>query len=795
MSPKPSSPADKLSSYRRKRSASATPEPFGGEAVERPGMFVVQKHAASRTHYDFRLEIGGVLVSWAVPKGPSLDPADKRLAVNTEDHPLEYGDFEGIIPEGNYGAGAVIIWDQGRAVHELDPAAGLETGKLLFTLHGYKLRGLFTLVRTSRNPKEWLLIKKPDASARESDAKAIGEASVFSALTVEELRDGSSRNEAITAELDNLGVPRKTVRPDTVKVMLAQLQPEPFSKSGWLFELKYDGYRLVAGRTQSASSARPEVRLFYRSGREATALFPDLVRALSALPYDLVLDGEVAVLDETGRPRFSRLQKRALLSRRRDVQRASVSLPAVYFAFDLLGFGGYDLRRLPLVERKRYLRRILPAAGPVRYTDHVEERGEAMYEQVHAMGLEGIVAKKMDAPYRGGRSSRWIKVRAERVGDFVVVGFTEPKSSRSGFGALHIAVHQAGEYRYAGRVGTGFSDLQLDEIRSRLDALRTDEPPCTGDQPNGVTHHWVEPELVAEVRFIEYTEAGHLRHPVFVRLRDDKSPDECVRDDLPPEEAIEEPLSDADQRPTVETTRPEKVFWPAEGHTKGDLDGFYQAVAPWLLPYLRDRPIEQALRYLVNLGAIPLHVWHSRLDSLQSPDWCVLDLDAKDAPFVSVVRTAREMHKLCAAIDLPCFVKTSGATGLHVLLPLGGRCTYDQSKQLGAVLSSVIAQRLPDETSVHRLPQHREGRVYLDFLQNGYGKLIVAPFSVRPLPGAPVSTPLRWSEVRPGLNPKRFTIQTVPARLRRLKSDPWAGLLEHAPNLPAALARLADLVE
>ena len=844
MPPKGPSPSDKLTSYRRKRSASATPEPFGGKGVDRPGMFVVQKHAASHTHYDLRLEIGGVLVSWAVPKGPSLDPADKRLAVNTEDHPLEYGDFEGLIPEGNYGAGAVIIWDQGQAVHDLDPAEGLETGKLLFTLNGYKLRGLFTQVRTKRSPKEWLLIKKPDGAASGKDAEAMGDASVFSGLTVEELRDGTRRVDEIRSELDELGAPRRSIRPEAVKVMLAQLQPRPFTRAGWLFELKYDGYRMIAGRSQPTAGARPEVRLFYRSGREATAVFPDLVRALSALPYDLVIDGEVAVLDETGKTSFQRLQKRALLSRRRDIERATVSLPAVYYAFDLLGLGGYDLRRLPLAVRKQFLRRLLPHAGPVRYTDHIEERGEAMYEQVRSMGLEGIVAKRMDTPYRGGRSACWIKVRAERVGDFVVVGFTEPKASRSGFGALHLAARHRDEYRYAGRVGTGFSDRQLSEIRTLLDAISVDHPSCTGELPSSPEHHWVEPVHVAEVRFIEYTQAEHLRHPVFVRLRDDKPPEECFRDDLPPEEEGQEPLGDANERPTVEATRPEKVFWPDEGYTKGDLDGYYQAVVPWLLPFLHDRPVvldrypdgidgksffqkkapdfvpdwvvttsiwsdeeegeearyflandEQALRYLVNLGAIPLHVWHSRLATLQSPDWCVLDLDAKDAPFAAVIRTAREIHKLCKAIELPDFVKTSGATGLHVLLPLGGSCTYDQSKQLGSVLSSIVTQRLPDETSIDRLPRHREGRVYLDFLQNGYGKLIVSPYSVRPLPRAPVSTPLRWSEVTGTLDPKKFTIQTVPARLRRMKSDPWAGLLEAAPDLTSALARLVELVE
>jgi bifunctional non-homologous end joining protein LigD len=835
---------DRLDQYRRKRSAATTPEPFGGGGVDRPGLFVVQKHAATSTHYDLRLEIDGVLASWAVPKGPSLDPEDKRLAVATEDHPLEYGDFEGIIPQGNYGAGAVIVWDQGRAVHEVDPAEGLANGKLLFTLNGYKLRGLFTLVRTKRNPKEWLLIKKPDAAATGADAQEMGEASVFSGLTVEELGGGSATRDRLVRRLEGLGAPRRALRAADVKVMLARLEPEPFTRDDWLFEIKYDGYRVVAGRSPTGPGKRSEVELYYRSGRLATPIFPDLTRALGALPFSLVLDGEVTVLDEAGMPSFQRLQQRALLSRRRDIERATVLSPAVYFVFDLLAFEEFDLRPLALADRKQLLRDLLPAAGPLRYVDHIERRGGAMYEQVKAMGLEGVVAKRMDSPYRGGRSGRWIKIRAELVGDFVVVGYTRPQGDRTGFGALHLAVNGARGLEYCGRVGTGFSDAQLVAVRAALDERLGAAPPCGGPLPSGREHVWVAPGLVAEVRYLERTADGNLRHPVFVRLRDDKTPEECVLEEpsLAPEP--EQQALESGPRSTVEVTRPGKVFWPEEGYTKGDLDQYYQAAAPWLLPFLARRPVvldrypdgingksffqkrapdfvpdwvvtnaiwsdedggeesryflvesEEALRYLVSLGAIPLHIWHSRLDSLQSPDWCVLDLDAKDAPFAFVVRAAREIRRLCRAIGLASFVKTSGATGLHVLLPLGDGVTYGQSKQLGAILCQIVARRLPEETSVDRLPQRRRGRVYLDYLQNGYGKLIVAPLSVRPRRGAPVSTPLRWREVGPRLDPARFTIATVPARLRRLSSDPWAKLLTTAPDLPAALGRLAELVE
>ncbi len=840
---------DKLVEYRRKRSASATPEPFGSEGPIAAGSsaFVVQKHAASHLHFDFRLEIGGVLVSWAVPKGPSLDPEDKRFAIATEDHPLEYGDFEGIIPKGNYGAGAVVLWDRGQADHQIEPEEGLRDGKLLFELYGYKLRGLFTLVRT-RKAKEWLLIKKPDGAARPAGAQAPSEQSILSGLTVEELRDGSDRRERILGELDRLGARRREVRAAKVKPMLARLEREPFSRPGWIFELKYDGYRVLAER-RGAGGASAGVRLLYRSGRDATPSFPDVERYFRPLPWDLVVDGEVAVLDGEGRPSFQRLQRRALLTRAPDIRRAAAALPACFFAFDLLGLEGHDLRPLPLIKRKALLREILPEAGPIRYADHVEERGQAMYEQVLSLGLEGMVGKDAAASYRGGRSGKWIKVRSELTGDFAVVGFTRPKSNRPGFGALHLAVFDGEGYRYAGGVGTGFDDRSLRSLRAELDRIVRPRPTASGALPTGKENVWVEPELAVEVRFIEYTREGHLRHPVFLRLRDDKRPFECVRDDSPPEtdvdpedigSGVEAPEGGPEQ--AVEVSRPEKVFWPVDGYTKGDLDAYYRTVSPWLLPFLADRPVvldrypdgidgksffqknapdfvpdwvvtgeiwseedggretryylandAEALRYVINLGAIPLHVWHSRLEALQRPDWCVLDLDAKDAPFASVVRTAREIHRLGGEIGLETFVKTSGATGLHVMIPLAGLLTYDQSKQLGEVLAKVIWQRLPDETSIARLPSQRAGKVYLDFLQNGYGKLIVAPYSVRPRPGAPVSTPLRWSEVTRRLDPARFTLASVPARLRRMKSDPWAELLDSRPDLTAALDRLAAL--
>ncbi|MFY9550487.1 MAG: DNA ligase D [Thermoanaerobaculia bacterium] len=844
-----------LEKYREKRSADSTPEPFGRGGENRPHLFVVQKHAARRLHYDFRLEWGGVLKSWAVPQGPSPDPAEKRLAVEVEDHPVEYADFEGVIPDGNYGAGEVIVWDQGRWTALADLEEGLRKGKLLFELHGYKLRGKWTLVRLKSKQKgdtgkEWLLIKERDGWARKGTEAGYPQESVFSGLTLEEIASGASRAAEIRDELSRLKAPRRAVRVSDVDLMLAEPRDKAFTQPGWLWELKYDGYRLLAAREDGAA------RLRFRHGMDSTATFPEIARALGALPFEsFVLDGEVVVLDESGRPRFGLLQKRALLQRRPDIERAGVELPASLFAFDLLAFEDYDLRGLPLSTRKALLERLLPRAGPVRFADHVEEKGEGLLAAAGEMGLEGVVGKRADGPYRSGRSADWVKVRLDRSGDFAVVGYTKPDGARTGFGALHLASWQDGGLVYAGRVGTGFSQKQLDETFARLEKRVRETPAFSGAVPTGRGHVWVEPELVCEVRFKERTGEGLLRHPAFLRFRDDKTIQECVPE--PDGVHSEEPPTltagaSAQAGPTAgasaqavelpEKTVPfsnlDKVFWPEEGYTKGDLIEYYRAISPWLLPYLKDRPVVmtrypdgihgksffqkdapsfapgwirleriwsehaereidyfvcddlETLLYVANLGSIPLHVWASRVAAPERPDWCILDLDPKGAPFTHVVKIARAIHEVCEEIGLPSFAKTSGATGLHVLIPLGGQCTHAESRTLGEILAKVVEQRHRDVATTARMLGAREGKVYLDFLQNGHGKTIAGPFSARPVPGATCSAPLRWSEVGPKLDVSRFTIETLPARMKRLEEDPLAPVLTLKPDLQGALAKL-----
>jgi bifunctional non-homologous end joining protein LigD len=819
-----------LHRYRTKRKAGATPEPFGKEGKTGTRRFVVQKHAATRMHYDFRLEWNGVLLSWAVPKGPSFDPNEKRYAVQTEDHPVEYADFEGIIPVGNYGAGEVIVWDRGSWTPLEDFDEGLKKGKLLFELVGFKLRGVWTLVRIKKSPKDWLLIKHRDGFAGRPDPP---ETSILSGLTVEEMGQSAARVEPIRAAVAKLKAPKKRPKIEELSPMLAEVGKHAFSRDGWIFEIKYDGFRLLGAREAGGA------RFFYRRGMESTALFPDLKRAVDALPWPpLILDGEVTVHDPQGRPSFQRLQKRTQLTRSADIERAAIDYPAVWHVFDLLAFDDWDLRGLPLVERKKILSQLLPAVGPLRYADHVETAGEAMMEEARKLGLEGVVAKRAGSPYKSIRSPDWVKLRLERNGDFAVVGYAAPKGGRVGIGSLILAGRGPSGLIYAGRAGSGLTDKQLSSLREKLDETRVEKPPC--DQP--VTFRgdvWCTPTMVAEVKFREWTEEANLRQPVFVRFRDDKDISEIDFVDSR-EEAPPEPPPAITVEKKVPFTNLDKVFWPEEGYTKGDLCEYYRAIAPWILPYLADRPVvmtrfpdgihgksffqkdapgfapawlrtermwseqasreidyfivdcEEALVYLANLGTIPLHVWASRVQTLERPDWVILDLDPKGAPFTDVVKVALCIRRLCEEIELPAFCKTSGSTGLHVLMPLGRLCTYDECKTFGELLARAVADELPECATITRVIEKRGGRVYLDFLQNGHGKLLVAPFSARPVDGAKVSTPLEWREVNAKLDPSKLTIKTVPKRLAKQKTDPLREVLTLEPNLPKALERLAS---
>ncbi len=874
MSPHGREGEDLLGPYRAKRSLSRTPEP-AGTIIESTGrLFVVQQHAARRLHWDLRLELDGVLLSWAVPRGPSPDPAEKRLAVHVEDHPLEYADFEGMIPAGNYGAGSVIVWDRGQWIVHGDPHEGLEAGKLLFELRGYKLRGMWTLVKMKKTVKEWLLIKERDQYVEKG--RSFPPESVLSGLTVEQLAEANQIVEGLREQLAGLKLPQREVRAADVDLMLCETRDDAFSDPNWIYELKLDGWRILAERKGQ------EVTLRSRNGKDLLSSFPELARALRALPLtQVVIDGEVACLDETGRPNFQRLQQRARLSRSADVRRAMVESPATFLAFDLIGLEGYDLRQLKLTDRKAVLQHLVPRSGPVQYLDHVQRQGEAFFQQVERMGLEGIIAKKADSKYVGGRRPVWVKIRAERTDDFAVVGFTAPKGSREGFGALHLAHCDGGELVYAGRAGSGFTNKELLEVRDRLLEDKRETPPClpppgmaaaaggkVGPNAFGMTQAeftgttWVQPRLMAEVRFTEWTEEPLLRHPVFVRWREDRVPEDCGdveglrsrvegavsmtsshKSKAEADKGARVAPSTHDPGPStreVQFSNLKKVFWPAEGYTKGDLIDYYRSVSDWLLPYLKDRPVVltrfpdgiegksfyqkdapdfipswirtekiwsegtqreidyfvaeslESLLYIANLGTIPIHLWASRAPTLERPDWCVLDLDPKGAPFSHVIEIAQALHRRLEAIELPHFVKTTGKTGLHIMIPLGRHLTYEQSRGLGEVLARVTVAELPQISTIMRSVDKRAGKVYVDYLQNIQGQTIVAPYSVRPLPGATVSAPLDWKEVNGKLDPANYTIKTMPARLKKRPTDPMVDVLTLAPDIAAAIARLSE---
>ena len=876
--------ADDLAAYRAKRSPDRTPEPFGPVSPVAGNLFVVHKHAARNLHFDLRLEMDGVLRSWAVPKGPSNDQAEKRLAVKVEDHPLEYGDFEGVIPAGNYGAGGVIVWDRGEWV-PLEPwREGLEKGKLLFELKGYKLRGKWTLVKIKKSERDWLLIKERDAWMTAPGQKdEFSEDSVLSGLTVEEIKSGDGPGVEICAALEQEEkAVRGRVDPRKVEPMHCETRDEAFTHDDWIFELKLDGYRLIA------SKSKGEALLLTRNGNDYTAVFPEVARAIRALPYDdCIIDGEVVVCDDNGLPSFSKLQQRGRLSSAMEIRRAAVELRATFYAFDLLAFENFDLRQLPLSRRKDFLKEAMPALGAVRYLDHIEREGEAFLEQVKKMGLEGIVAKKADCAYRKGRSPHWLKIKTDPTADFVIVGFTKPKGSRAHLGALQLADWVNGTLVYAGRVGTGFNDDLLKELHALLEPLIRKDPLCAGPLnggneplrseqiPETSTTVWVDPVHVCEVCYREFTPDGLLRHATFLRLRADKRPHECERQvlseadsDRPAKQnaqsddardksganGTEEDQSGVASRelpnPPVKPPATKsvafsnlgKVYWPVDKYTKGDLIDYYRAVSRWLLPYLENRPVvltrfpdgidgksfyqkdapafapdwmqtvpiwsedtqreiryficdcEEALLYLANMGSIPLHIWASRHGSLELPDWCVIDLDPKEAPFSDVIRCAQVLHRVCETAGLPNYVKTTGKTGLHIMIPLGRQCTYEQSRLLGELLARVVLRELHDVATITRHVTKRGDKVYLDYLQNRHGQTIVAPFSVRPLAGATVSMPLLWDEVDSSLDPRSFTIRTALERIERFGVDPVAPVIDAKPDLRNALDQLAGVM-
>ncbi len=832
-----------LAKYRKMRDFSRTAEPNGEPAKgAKPARrkspeelsFVIQRHEARRLHYDFRLELGGVLLSWAVPKGPSLDPADKRLAVETEPHPLEYGKFEGTIPKGEYGAGNVTIWDHGTWEPEGDAARDFERGRLTFKLHGEKLHGSWHLVRTrtrdsGKDEKNWLLMKSRDEFAQ----SGAGEPEAARTNKGDGARREDGEPKSAPRQRTARARRRKTsLTLEHVEPELATLVSAAPEGDAWLHELKFDGYRLLA------RVADGEVGLFTRHGHDWSERMPALVRALSRVSADVWLDGEVVVLDERGVSNFQRLQNS--LS-----EGATGAL--VFYVFDLLELDGTDYRARPLTERKQVLAELwkkLPAdvRATLRLSDHVVGNGAEFFKQACKLGVEGIVSKRADAPYRSGRGRDWLKVKCLKRQEFAIVGYTEPSGSRSHLGALLIAVNGRQGFRYAGRVGTGFTSASLAELHRALGPLVREKPPRLENTPRGADArgvHWVEPKLAAEVAFTEMTEDGVLRHPSFQGLREDKSAAEA-REERPADEEVDArpaPARAARRAKPTEypLTNPGKILYPEQGITKRELLDYYALVAERMLPHVKNRPLTlvrcpngydkpcffqkhpgegvpakvrsvpiaeksgdtqysviddaEGLFGLVQLGALEIHTWGSHADDAEHPDIVVFDLDPDpDIDFGEVCRAAEELRRVFEAAKLESFVKTAGGKGLHVCLPIAPELTWQEAKDFTQRIAEEFVRRSPDKFVATVSKSKRRGKIFIDYLRNGRGATFVTPYSTRARKNAPIAMPLEWDELGPKLRPDGFTLRNIAERLAKQKQDPFARMARTKQSLRALLA-------
>jgi bifunctional non-homologous end joining protein LigD len=769
----------RLREYERKRDRKKTPEPFGeGARRDKRPIFVVQRHDARRLHYDFRLEREGALASWAVPKGIPLEPGQRNLAVHVEDHPLDYAGFEGEIPQGQYGAGQVEIWDKG--TYEL--LEEKKDGGLTVRLEGERLQGTWTLVpaKLSGDPKNWLLIKKRDEQVAER--------------------------------------PRGHYAP-----MLATLAKELPKGPGWLFEGKWDGYRTIA----YFRGGDPNLRT--RRDQDYTERFAAVARELprALRTSDCVLDGEVCAIDEQGRTSFSAMQKGGY--------------PLVYYVFDLLELEGVPLIDLPFVERRERLEGILDRRNRTVQLSETFEDGHALEQAAIQQGLEGVMTKRAQSRYEPGRRSReWLKVKpGKQRQEFVIAGYTKGQGRRAGrLGALILAANRGGELHYVGNCGTGFTEAEIDKLLTLLKPLErpTSPFPAVPKMPRIRKGDviWVEPKLVCEVEFVEWTHDGHLRAPSYQGLREDKSPEE-VRPELPAESEIRR------GKRVLRLSNLDKVFWPEEGITKGDLLAYYRDVASVLVPHLENRPFtmkrypdgafgkfffqkdapkhmpewiprkafratsresrqkrmisyplvndELALLWMVNMGCIDMNVWYSRVDKPERPDFVLFDLDpSPDVGFKETVQVALLVKEVLDALELEGFPKTSGSDGIHVLVPVARRYTYADTREFAEIVARTLASTHRGLVTTEWSKKKRRG-VLIDSNQNGEGKTIASVYSVRPREGAPVSTPLRWEEVTEELDPRNFTMEVVLGRIER-DGDLYEPVLTKRQSIGAALRNL-----
>lgn len=833
----------KLSTYRAKRDFRKTAEPSGKVGSRRGHSYLIQKHAARRLHYDFRLEMGGVLKSWAVTRGPSLDPADKRLAVHVEDHPLAYGKFEGTIPQGEYGGGTVMLWDRGSWEPVGDAERGYRKGHLEFGLQGERLKGLWHLVRmggkaAGKKKENWLLIKGDDefADAGHGDRLLEKEAtSVKSRRNMEEIAGGRrqwhSKPRSSHAAAKDMRRPAARRRhgvplPEFVKPQLATLMDHPPKGDAWVHEIKFDGYRLLARREG------PEARLITRAENDWTGKFSSIAAGVSKLPGgDLLLDGEVVCQDPDGGMSFHGLQQALSEGHQERLH---------YYAFDILFLDGEDLRSRSLLERKEVLKRLLRRApAHIHYSEHYTQPGDQVLEHACGIALEGIVSKRADRPYHSGRDMEWLKSKCIHEQEVVIGGYTTQPKHPGTLGAILAGYYQGGRLMYAGKVGTGFNQDDARRVLKRLQALAR-KSKAFESVPAAASRgaHWVKPELVAQVNFGEWTADGRMRHPSFQGLREDKPAKEVER------ERAQKPASAARPKRRGVSTRkkadakaevagvllshPDKLLFPGVGVTKRMLAEYYLKVAPRMLPHVTGRPISlmrcpggqghscffqrhagdgdsphihpvdvktksehppymmiedlQGLLALVQLDALEIHVWGSQAKAPEKPDRIVFDLDpAPDVKFGAVKQAALELRGMLKELKLQAFLKTTGGKGLHLVVPFTSGPAWDEVKDFSRSLSATLAGQFPERFTINSRKDVRKGKIYIDYLRNGLGASAVAPYSVRARAGASVAVPLRWEELSRLRSADRFGMQET---LRRVRSDPWAGLPKLRQKLP-----------
>lgn len=863
--------AEPLAQYNRKRNFSATPEPSGQSArkqaaqgrrtrAEQERIFVIQKHAASHLHYDFRLELEGTLKSWAVPKGPSLDPRDKRLAMHVEDHPLDYAAFEGVIPPGNYGAGTVIVWDNGWWEPIEDPVAGYHKGRLKFALHGTKLGGIWNLVRSHKDKNAWFLIKHQDDAARPASEFNVVEAQPDSVLggasgrvwrsnrsAEKPLPKRSAHGRSKTAALSLPKAARKAALPLTLAPQLATLVDAVPPGAGWIYEIKFDGYRMVARIDGD------DVRLFTRNGNDWSRKVPHLVAAVRKLGLaNGWLDGEIVMLDDNDQPSFQKLQNAFETEHTGRIE---------YFLFDLPFANDHDLRGVPLVERRAALEQILAKApAGLRFSEAFETPAKKLFEHACELHLEGLIGKRANGIYQSSRSRDWIKLKCLQRQEFVIGGYTEPGGSRRGtFGSLMLGVHdeKSGRLRYVGRVGTGFTDATLRELTRKLKTLARDTMPFdefTGEKPSRAMH-WVEPKLVGEVAFSEWTSDGHLRHPSFQGLRADKPARAITEEKALPAKALakntKSPSGPAagkrkgvskkmaedtdDAIAGIGISHPDRVIDARSGATKLDVVRYYQRIAPLLLPHLHERAVSlvrapggidgqhffqkhlnqikipfvreldaaffpghpplvaidsaEALVACAQMNVLELHTWNATTADMAHPDRIIFDLDPGEGVSWEQILQGTELTKtLLDEIGLKSFLKTSGGKGLHVVVPIAPVLDWDTAKSFSRAVVEHLATTLPSLFVAKSGPKNRIGRIFVDYLRNGLGATTVSAFSLRARAGLGVSVPLAWSELKKLKSSAQWTIGDIDAIEAMAKKNPWKGIekLRQDLNKPAA---------